>query len=50
MLNIEAHRVRVGVFYARLALKHNSRTKRLSRLPSAGHVCPGKKTKTLQDL
>ena len=38
MLNIEAHRVRVGAFYARLSLKHNSRTKRFPRLSSAGHA------------
>ena len=38
MLNIEVHRVRVVVFYARLSLKHNSTTKRLSRLSSAGHA------------
>ena len=42
MLNIEAHRVRVGVFYARLSLKHNSGTKRFSRLSSRGHAL-GKK-------
>ena len=42
MLNIEAHRVCVGVFYARLSLKHNSRTKIFSQLSSAGHAL-GKK-------
>ena len=42
MLNMEVHRVRVVVFYARLSLKHNSTTKRLSRLSSAGHAL-GKK-------
>ena len=42
MLNIETHRVCIGVFYAQLSLKHNSRTKRFSRLSSAGHAL-GKK-------
>ena len=42
MLNTEAHRVRVGVFYAWLSLKYNSRAKRFSRLPSPGHAL-GKK-------
>ena len=42
MFKIEAYRFRVGVFYARLSLKHNSRKKMFSRLSSAGHTL-GKK-------
>ena len=38
MLNIEAHRVRVDVFYVRLSLKHNSRTKKFSQLSSAWYA------------
>ena len=37
-----------SVFYVRLSLKHNSRTKRFSRLSSAGYA-PGK-NKILQDF
>ena len=44
MFNIEAHRVCIGVFYTRLSLKHNSRTKRFSRLSSAGHALEKKQS------